>query len=125
MKNCLSLTHDMPPQDKVVLSGTPRANCVYSLDGYVVTGELNASVEEKESLAQVESLRGKRSFLSIVDDIPGVYEFIFSGSNIRHLKVQIVETLCTKSGIARHLIVIEMPQQNGLAEHMNRTLMDK
>nr|GEZ98531.1 hypothetical protein [Tanacetum cinerariifolium] len=38
---------------RVVLSGTRRANCVYSLDGHVVTGELNASVEEKDSLAQV------------------------------------------------------------------------
>ncbi|GKC60123.1 retrotransposon protein, putative, ty1-copia subclass [Tanacetum coccineum] len=37
----------------VVLSGTQRDNCVYSLDGYAVTGELNTSVEEKDSLAQV------------------------------------------------------------------------
>nr|GEV95376.1 retrotransposon protein, putative, Ty1-copia subclass [Tanacetum cinerariifolium] len=38
---------------KVVLSGTRRDNCVYSLDGHAVAGELNASVEEKDSLAQV------------------------------------------------------------------------
>ncbi|GJU02589.1 zinc finger, CCHC-type containing protein [Tanacetum coccineum] len=38
---------------RVVLSGTRRDNCVYSLDGHVVAGELNASVEEKDSLAQV------------------------------------------------------------------------
>nr|GFD09482.1 retrovirus-related Pol polyprotein from transposon TNT 1-94 [Tanacetum cinerariifolium] len=37
----------------VVLSGTRRDNCVYSLDGHAVAGELNASVEEKDSLAQV------------------------------------------------------------------------
>nr|GEV60523.1 retrovirus-related Pol polyprotein from transposon TNT 1-94 [Tanacetum cinerariifolium] len=30
-----------------------RDNCVYSLDGHAVAGELNASVEEKDSLAQV------------------------------------------------------------------------
>nr|GEU64337.1 retrovirus-related Pol polyprotein from transposon TNT 1-94 [Tanacetum cinerariifolium] len=29
-----------------------RDNCVYSLDGHAVAGELNASVEEKDSLAQ-------------------------------------------------------------------------
>ncbi|GKE23827.1 retrovirus-related pol polyprotein from transposon TNT 1-94, partial [Tanacetum coccineum] len=33
--------------------------------------------------------------------------------------------LCIKSGIARHLIVVGTLQQNGLAERMNRTLMDK
>nr|GFD40587.1 retrovirus-related Pol polyprotein from transposon TNT 1-94 [Tanacetum cinerariifolium] len=33
--------------------------------------------------------------------------------------------LCIESGIARHLIVAGTPQQNGLAECMNRTLMDK
>nr|GEW71489.1 zinc finger, CCHC-type [Tanacetum cinerariifolium] len=90
---------------RVVLSGTRRDNCVYSLDGHAVAGELNASVDEKDSLAQVwhkrlghiseaglqvlekqgligkksldlwglsqvESLRGKRYFLSVVDDYP-------------------------------------------------------
>ncbi|GJV82254.1 retrovirus-related pol polyprotein from transposon TNT 1-94 [Tanacetum coccineum] len=35
------------------------------------------------------------------------------------------EQLCVKSGIARHLTVVGTPQQNGLAERMNRTLMDK
>ncbi|GKA98213.1 retrovirus-related pol polyprotein from transposon TNT 1-94 [Tanacetum coccineum] len=38
---------------RVVLSGTRRDNCVYSLDGHAVAGELNVSVEEKDSLAQV------------------------------------------------------------------------
>nr|GFA02561.1 retrovirus-related Pol polyprotein from transposon TNT 1-94 [Tanacetum cinerariifolium] len=37
----------------VVLSGTRRDNCVYSLDDHAVAGELNTSVEEKDSLAQV------------------------------------------------------------------------
>ncbi|GJT51076.1 retrovirus-related pol polyprotein from transposon TNT 1-94 [Tanacetum coccineum] len=35
------------------------------------------------------------------------------------------EQLCIKSGIARHLTVAGTPQQNGLAERMNRTLIDK
>nr|GEX52288.1 retrovirus-related Pol polyprotein from transposon TNT 1-94 [Tanacetum cinerariifolium] len=37
----------------IVLSGTRRDNYVYSLDGHAVAGELNASVEEKVSLALV------------------------------------------------------------------------
>ncbi|GJU74103.1 retrovirus-related pol polyprotein from transposon TNT 1-94 [Tanacetum coccineum] len=38
---------------RVVLSGTRRDNCVYSLDGHAVEGELNASVGKKYSLEQV------------------------------------------------------------------------
>ncbi|GKC30626.1 retrotransposon protein, putative, ty1-copia subclass [Tanacetum coccineum] len=38
---------------RVVLFGTRRDNCVYSLDGHVVAGELNASFEEKDSLTHV------------------------------------------------------------------------
>ncbi|GJT32052.1 retrotransposon protein, putative, ty1-copia subclass [Tanacetum coccineum] len=35
------------------------------------------------------------------------------------------EQLCTESRIAKHLTFVGMPQQNGLAELMNKTLMDK
>nr|GEZ36642.1 retrotransposon protein, putative, Ty1-copia subclass [Tanacetum cinerariifolium]GEZ36644.1 retrotransposon protein, putative, Ty1-copia subclass [Tanacetum cinerariifolium] len=38
---------------RVTLSGIRRDNCVYSLDGHAMAGELNASVKEKDSLAQV------------------------------------------------------------------------
>nr|GFA77518.1 retrovirus-related Pol polyprotein from transposon TNT 1-94 [Tanacetum cinerariifolium] len=38
---------------RVVLSGIRRDNYVYSLDGHAMVGELNASVEEKDSLTQV------------------------------------------------------------------------
>ncbi|GKC14496.1 zinc finger, CCHC-type containing protein [Tanacetum coccineum] len=83
---------------KVILSGIRRDNYVYSLDGHVVVGELNASVEEKDSLAQV------------------------SHKILEHISEA---KLCIKSEISRHLIVAGTPQQNGLAERMNKTLMDK
>ena len=35
------------------------------------------------------------------------------------------DTLCKKEGIVRHRIVRRTPQQNGVAERMNRTLMEK
>nr|GEZ73733.1 retrotransposon protein, putative, Ty1-copia subclass [Tanacetum cinerariifolium] len=38
---------------RIVLSRTRRDNCVYYLDGHAVAGEINASVEEKDSLAKV------------------------------------------------------------------------
>ncbi|GKB80784.1 retrovirus-related pol polyprotein from transposon TNT 1-94, partial [Tanacetum coccineum] len=158
---------------RVILSVIRRDNCVYSLDGHAMAGELNASVKEKDSLvqvwhkrlghisevglqgpSQVESLGGKRYFLSIVDDSSRrvwVYIIRFKHEAFRKFKEwkQLVknqngrtvkklrtdnglefcnrefEQLCVESGIARHLTVVETPQQNGLAERMNITLMDK
>nr|GEW71972.1 retrovirus-related Pol polyprotein from transposon TNT 1-94 [Tanacetum cinerariifolium] len=137
----------------VVLSGTRKDNCVYSLDGHVAAGELNASFKEKDSLAQVwrkrlghiseaglqvlekqelfgkkslgpsqvESLGGKRYFLSIVDD----YSRRLRTDNGLEFCNREFKKLCIENGIARHLTVVETPQQNGLEEWMNRTLMDK
>nr|GFA39164.1 retrovirus-related Pol polyprotein from transposon TNT 1-94 [Tanacetum cinerariifolium] len=105
-------------------------------------------------LSQVESLRGKRYFLSIVDDYSRrvwVYILRFKHKafgkfkewkqlvenqterTVKKLRTdnglefcnQEFEQLCIKSGIARHLTVAETPQQNRVAERRNRTLMDK
>nr|GEU42455.1 retrovirus-related Pol polyprotein from transposon TNT 1-94 [Tanacetum cinerariifolium] len=105
-----------------------RDNCVYSLDGHALACELNASVEEKDSLAQVESLGGKRYFLSIIDDYSRR-----TGRTVKKLRTnnglelcnREFKQLCIESRIARHLTVVGTPQQNGLAERTNRTLMDK
>ncbi|GKA80773.1 retrovirus-related pol polyprotein from transposon TNT 1-94 [Tanacetum coccineum] len=181
---------------RVILSGIRRDNCVYSLDGHAMSGELNASVEEKDSLtlgkldfcenyvlgkshrvsfsvgrhttqgvidyvhsdlwdpSQVESLGGKRYFLSIVDDYSKrvwVYILRFKHKAFGKFKEwkQFVENqtrgtvkkprtnnglefcnhefeqLCIESGIARHLTVVRTSQQNRVAERMNITLMDK
>ncbi|GJZ51941.1 hypothetical protein Tco_0606456, partial [Tanacetum coccineum] len=49
------IPHDIEgvQDQRAVLSRTRRDNCVYSFDGHALAGELNASVEEKDSLAQV------------------------------------------------------------------------
>ncbi|GKB48936.1 retrotransposon protein, putative, ty1-copia subclass [Tanacetum coccineum] len=123
---------------RVILSGIRRDNCVYSLDGHAMAGELNASVEEKDSLAQdfMGSVSGgiigtvSGYFLLLLMIFPGGYGFISSGFKQKHLDKfrewkAIFEQLCIESGIARHLTVAGTPQQNGVAERMNRTLMDK
>nr|GEX13874.1 putative retrotransposon [Tanacetum cinerariifolium] len=116
---------------RVVLSRTQRDNCVYSLDGHAVAGKLNASVEQKDSLAQVESLGGKRYFLSIIDDYSRrvwVYILRFKLEAFEKFKEwkQLVEnqTGWTVKKLRRDN-VSETPQQNGLAERLNKTLMDK
>nr|GEU55784.1 retrovirus-related Pol polyprotein from transposon TNT 1-94 [Tanacetum cinerariifolium] len=133
-----------------------------------IRGELNASVEEKDSLAQiwhkrlghiseeglqvlekqglfgkksldlwglsqVESLGGKRYFLSIVDDYSKRLVENQTGMTVKKLRTdngiefynREFDQLCIESGIARHLALIETLQQNGVAERMNKTLMDK
>ncbi|GKB93701.1 retrotransposon protein, putative, ty1-copia subclass [Tanacetum coccineum] len=104
--------------------------------------------------SQVESLGGKRYFLSIVDDYyrrVWVYILRFkheafgmfkewkqlvenqNGRTVKKLKTdnglkfcnREFEQLCIESGIARHLTVSGTPQQNEVAGRMNRTLMDK
>nr|GEY29854.1 zinc finger, CCHC-type [Tanacetum cinerariifolium] len=123
----------------VVLSGTRRDNCVYSLDGHAVAGELNASVEEKDSLAQVwhkrlghiseaglqvlekQGLFGKKS---LVNQTGRTVKKLRTNNGLEFCNREFKQ-LCIDSGIARHLTVVGTPQQNGLAKRMNRTLMDK
>nr|GEX87933.1 retrovirus-related Pol polyprotein from transposon TNT 1-94 [Tanacetum cinerariifolium] len=84
--NHLSVKIKVINGSRVVLSGTRSDNCVYSLDGHAVAGELNASVEEKDSLAQLRTNNGLE----------------FCNREFKQL--------CIESGIARHLTVAGTPQ---------------
>ncbi|GJY83146.1 retrotransposon protein, putative, ty1-copia subclass [Tanacetum coccineum] len=99
-------------------------------------------------------MRGFRYFLSIVDDYSRRVWVHFlrhkneafskfkewkqlvenqTGRKLKKLRTgnglefcnQDFNNLCKESGIARHLTVSGTPQQNGLAERMNRTLLNK
>ncbi|GJW81925.1 copia LTR rider [Tanacetum coccineum] len=117
---------------RVVLTGTRRDNYVYSLDGHAVAGELNASVEEKDSLAHVYILKYKHEAFEKFKEWKQLVENQ-TGRTVKKLRMdnglefcnREFKQLCIESGIARHLTVAGTPQQNGLAECMNRTLMDK
>nr|GEU73696.1 putative retrotransposon [Tanacetum cinerariifolium] len=123
---------------RVVLSGTRKDNCVYSLDGHVVAGELNASFKEKDSLVRVWHKRLghiSEAGLHVLEkqELFGKKRlgcgFIFLVSSMRHLKSSKsgseFKLLCIESEISRHLTVAGTSQQNGLAEQMNETPMDK
>ncbi|GJT52209.1 retrotransposon protein, putative, ty1-copia subclass [Tanacetum coccineum] len=104
--------------------------------------------------SRVESMSGCRYFLSIVDDYSRRVWVYFlrhkneafskfkewkqlvenqTGRKLKKLRTdnglefcnQEFNNLCKESGIARHLTVAGTPQQNGLAERMNRTLLNK
>ncbi|GKD16566.1 retrovirus-related pol polyprotein from transposon TNT 1-94, partial [Tanacetum coccineum] len=140
----------------MVLSGTIKENCVYSLDGWAEIGEASVGIQEKESLAQhttegvidyvhadlwgpsrVESMSGCWYFFSIVDDYSRRVWVHFlrhkneAFSKFKQWKLrtenrlefcnQEFNNLCKENGIARHLTVVGTPQQNGLAERINKT----
>ncbi|GJR72960.1 retrovirus-related pol polyprotein from transposon TNT 1-94 [Tanacetum coccineum] len=104
--------------------------------------------------SRVESMSGCRYFLSIVDDYSRRVWVHFLrhkneafskfkewkqlvknqiGRKLKKLRTdngldfcnQEFNNLCKESGIARHLTVVGTPQHNGLAERMNRTLLNK
>ncbi|GKC60900.1 zinc finger, CCHC-type containing protein [Tanacetum coccineum] len=131
---------------RVILSGIRRDNCVYSLDGHAMAGAGKARAVWQEKYrhttqgvidyvhsdlwgpSQVESLGRYEVFLILLSDV-------YSGGEdgLRKLRTdnglefcnREFEQLCIESGIARHLTVAGTPQQNGVAERMNKTLMDK
>ncbi|GKD22034.1 retrovirus-related pol polyprotein from transposon TNT 1-94 [Tanacetum coccineum] len=134
---------------RVVLSGIRRDNYVYSLDGHAMADELNTGTGKAGAVwqeksrhtthgvidyvhsdlwgpSQVESLGGKRYFLSIVDDYSRRNQ---TGRTVKKLGTdnglefcnREFKQLCIESGIARHFTVVGTPQQNGLAERMCNT----
>ncbi|GJZ88309.1 retrovirus-related pol polyprotein from transposon TNT 1-94 [Tanacetum coccineum] len=176
----------------MVLSGTMKGNCVYSLDGWAESGEASVGIQKKESLAQVlhkrmghiseaglhelekREVRGNKGLgkLEFCENcVLGKSTGVSFGRGLAHVRrgvldlsmrisgneafskfkewKQLVENqtgrklkklrtdnglefcnqefnnLCKESGIARHLTVAGTPQQNGLAERMNMTLLNK
>nr|GEX38688.1 retrovirus-related Pol polyprotein from transposon TNT 1-94 [Tanacetum cinerariifolium] len=88
----------------VVLSGTRRADCVYTLDGYVVT---------RKTLKGRKQLREQQT------------EWKMKTGNVLDFCNQRSTQQCTKSGVAKHLGVAVIQQQNGLVKETNMTLLAK
>ncbi|GJV72340.1 retrovirus-related pol polyprotein from transposon TNT 1-94 [Tanacetum coccineum] len=115
---------------RVVLSGTRRDNYIYSLDGHAVAGGTTGagkagSVWKEESRFKHEAFEKFKEWKQLVENQ--------TGRTVKKLRInnglkfcnREFEQLCIESGIVRHLTVTGTPQQNGLVERINRTLMDK
>ncbi|GJR24349.1 hypothetical protein Tco_0972876 [Tanacetum coccineum] len=88
----------------VVLSGTRRVNCVYTIDGQAVTRK---------------TLKGKNQL--------GEYQtgWKIKTSNVLDFCNQRSSQQCTKSRVTKHLGVAVIHQQNGLVKETNVTLLAK
>ncbi|GJW13180.1 retrotransposon protein, putative, ty1-copia subclass [Tanacetum coccineum] len=123
---------------RVILFGIRRDNCVYSLDvhamagGTTGAGKAGAVWQEKSRRVWVYILRFKheafgkfKEWKQLVENQTRRTVKKLRTDNDLELYNQEFEQLCIESGIARHLTVAGTPQQNGVAERMNRTLIDK
>nr|GEY47182.1 zinc finger, CCHC-type [Tanacetum cinerariifolium] len=88
----------------VVLSGTRRANCIYTLDGQAMTRK---------------TLKGRKQL--------GQYQtgWKIKTGNVLDSCNQRSTQQCTKSGVAKHLGVAGLQQQNRLVKKTNVTLLAK
>ncbi|GJY04818.1 zinc finger, CCHC-type containing protein [Tanacetum coccineum] len=88
----------------MALSGTRRANCVYTLDGQAVTRK---TLKGGKQLGEYQT-RWKIKTGNVLDSC-----------NQRSTQQ------CTKSGVTKHLGVAGLQQQNGLVKETNLTLLAK
>nr|GEY30295.1 retrovirus-related Pol polyprotein from transposon TNT 1-94 [Tanacetum cinerariifolium] len=119
----------------MVLLGNIKVNCVYLLDGWAELGEASVGIQENKSLAQVwHKCSGhineaglhkleKRDVLGN-KDLGRKLKKLRTNNGLEFCNHEF-NNLCKESWIARHLIVAGTPQQNGLAERMNMTLLNK
>nr|GEW88640.1 retrovirus-related Pol polyprotein from transposon TNT 1-94 [Tanacetum cinerariifolium] len=117
----------------MVLSRTMKGNCVYSLDGWAESGEASVGIQEKESLAQMWHKRlGHISEAGLhklekkeVLGNKGLAKLEFYENCVLGKSTREFNNLYKESRIARYLTVAGTPQQNGISERMNKTLLNK
>nr|GEW54394.1 zinc finger, CCHC-type [Tanacetum cinerariifolium] len=123
---------------RVILSRIRRDNYVYYFDGHAKAGGTTCAGkardvwQEKSRRVWVyilgfkhEAFRKFKEWKQLVKNETGRTVKKLRTYNRLEFCNREFEQLCIESGIARHLTVTETPQQNGVAERMNRTLMDK
>nr|GEV71606.1 hypothetical protein [Tanacetum cinerariifolium] len=112
---------------RVFLSGIRRDNYVYSLDGNAMAGAGKAGAVWQEKLDFCENcVMGKSHRVSFgVERMTGrTVKKLRTDNGLEFCNLEFKQ-LCNESEIGRHLAETEMPQQNGVAERINITLMDK
>ncbi|GJV75109.1 zinc finger MYM-type protein 1-like protein [Tanacetum coccineum] len=115
---------------RVILSGIRRDKCVYSLDGHAMAGRTIGAgkaraIRQEKSRFKHEAFGKFKEWKQLVENQTGRTVKKLRMDNGLEFYNQEFEQLCIESGITRHLTVAGMPQQNRVAERMNRTLMDK
>ncbi|KAH9687012.1 hypothetical protein KPL70_014605 [Citrus sinensis] len=125
---------------KIVMKGFKR-NGVYILDGEAVTGITDVIVRTGGESTRLWHLRlgvwvyvlkhkdqvfnKFKEWKTLVENQTGKKVKKLRTDNGLEFWNQQFNSYCANEGIARHKTVRLTPQQNGLAERMNRTLMDK
>nr|GFA32174.1 retrovirus-related Pol polyprotein from transposon TNT 1-94 [Tanacetum cinerariifolium] len=121
----------------MVFPGTIKGNCVYSLDSWAKLGlhELDkrevlgnnglGKLEFCENCVLGKSTRQVQKVEAVGGNQTGRKLKKLRTNNSLEFRNREFNKLCKESGITRHLTVAGTPQQNGLAERMNKTLLNK
>ncbi|GJZ58108.1 retrovirus-related pol polyprotein from transposon TNT 1-94, partial [Tanacetum coccineum] len=129
VKSCTGLAQKTRIYQRGGTTGAGKAGAVWQEKSrHTTQGVIDCVHSDLWDPSQVESLGGKRYFLSIVNDYSRrtgrTFKKLRTDNGLEFCNREF-EQLCIESGITRHLIVVGTPQQNGVAERMNRTLMEK
>ncbi|GJY59316.1 ribonuclease H-like domain-containing protein [Tanacetum coccineum] len=122
--------------DELVLLKVPRKNNMYSVDMknivpkesltcLVAKATLDESMLWHRRLASKDETSGiLKSFITEIENLVDKKVKIIRCDNGTEFKNRVMSEFCEKKGIKREFSVARTPQQNGVAERRNRTLIE-
>ncbi|GKE30940.1 ribonuclease H-like domain-containing protein [Tanacetum coccineum] len=134
---CFVMSPDfkLPDESKVLLK-VPRKNNMYSVDMknivpkesltcLVAKATLDESMLWHMRLASEDETSGiLKNFITKIENLVDKIFKIISCDNGTEFKNRVMNELCEKKGIKREFSVARTPQQNGIAERRNQTLIE-
>ncbi|KAG8501173.1 hypothetical protein CXB51_003270 [Gossypium anomalum] len=114
----------------VVMKGQRKTAKLYVLQGSTVTGDAAVASFLQRGVRSLEESITRRKrwsiFILIYGDPPECLreKYLRTDNGLEFCSDEF-NRLCKSEGIVRHLTVRHTPQQNGVAERMNRTIMEK
>ncbi|GJS30943.1 ribonuclease H-like domain-containing protein [Tanacetum coccineum] len=134
---CFVLSPDFKlPDESQVLLNVPRKNNMYSVDMknivpkesltcLVAKATLDESMLWHKRLASKDETSGiLKNFITEIENIYLNRSKIIRCGNGTEFKNRVMNEFCEKKGIKREFSIARTPQQNGVAERRNRTLIE-
>ncbi|GKF01310.1 ribonuclease H-like domain-containing protein, partial [Tanacetum coccineum] len=108
-----------------VLLNIPRKNNMYSVDMKNIVPKESLTLIYLVFLASKDETSGiLKNFITQIENLVDKKVKIISCDNGREFKNSVMNDLCAMKGIRREFSVARTPQQNGVAERINRTLIE-
>ncbi|GJZ91829.1 putative ribonuclease H-like domain-containing protein [Tanacetum coccineum] len=127
---CLILSPNFKlPDENHILLKIPRQNNMYSFDmkNIVPKDGLTCLVVKatfEESITKDETSEILKNFIKEIENLVDKKVKIIRSDNGTEFKNHVMDEFCREKGIKREYSVARTPQQNGVAERKNRTLIE-